>query len=880
MAFLTYADKQYPLIEKLIVGRQKTCDIRLNDQGASREHCKIYHDSKQRVWAEDLGSANGTKVNGTKINAPTKLKDGDTIVCSKSMLTITFDEHDKEQNRSANDLFNPESLVGELIEGHRIQSIIGSTNIVTVYIAKQLSLDRDVVLKIVHPNFADADSPLAREISEQTKTAARINHQSIAQVHECGTERNFIWSTMELVDGDMLFDLLDREGQLPPDVALMVAEKIADGLDSAHKEGIVHRALNPRNIMLSKDGRVKVVDLILEQFLRHHLEQKNIPTPEDHADYLAPELLRGKRGGAKSDIYSLGCILFQMLSGQPPYVFETAEDVATAHIKGAIPNIVDFCPDLPVSISELVSTMLHKNPEWRHQSMGELRNDIAAIRAEMPKTIGEQKARRVERPSQRLPVASRGKGMAITINVLIFAALALMIWYFYIKDPDLFKDTTPNIHRDLSTTNDDPDNITLDTDLEKLKQQIENNDDRPEQVNRALQAVFQETKDKANNAVAAGEWDRAEYIVLRSIPHFSSSRTLSSQASNLLNQIQLDGRAWYEEALAAVHSGSDIDDLRQRCIELNRLRSKVLNESRADVEARYQQALTSMQRHLSRARQAAIGYIENGELDKLTASVQEMKSAFTGTVLEQTFAQFAALVKEAARINYQGDWQSTRQQLKQASGAEDVLAAGAALILSGNTDHGTRLLLKNDAFNTRSLQRRRDALLRSQAAILDFKDNNDLRQLEFILGQPGLGDGYISGQAGTLYEFRPYSVLGNEQWEVGCDLRFPNGLSSRSEMVLQFGKGDELPLIIRIDKDNVIARTKENTSEHETPMSYSNRQPLRLRLFYSEGTATVLVNNKLLTESALLLPEQCRLTITCTNSNWQLHQLQFVGASE
>ena len=882
MAALEYNDKQYQLIEQIIIGRQKSCDIALLDQGASREHCKVSRDSKQRIWVEDLGSANGTRVNGDKIKAPTKLKDGDVIVCSKSSVTVQFDEADKEYNRTSKDIFNPEGLVGQLISGHRIQSVIGSTNIVTVYIARQLSLDREVVLKVVHPDFADAESPLAREIDEQTKLAARINHASIAQVHECGTEQNFIWSSMEYIEGEMLFDLLDREGQLTPDIALMLTEKIADGLQSAHEQGIVHRALNPRNIMLSNDGRIKVVYLILEQFLRYHLEQKGIPTPEDHADYLAPELIRSKKGDAKSDIYSLGCILFQILSGRPPYVFDSATKTAQAHIKDPIPNITEFCPDLPSSLQECISTMLHKNPEWRHQSMEDLKNDLEKIRKELPANISQQKARRVERPtSQRSPtVSSSGKGTGIFLNILIIAALGAGIWYLItqLSPENMTGGSTPVNHE--PNANDDPNIITPDTDLSKIKSETEKVEAREqvERANKALDELWLRTKGKVDNAKNDNEWDSAEYILRRDLSKFDKSRRVTNTANSYLKQVLIDGRIWYDAELQKLTAGNSIQDLRKQCIELNNLRSKVLSESRADVDARYQQAITEMQRHLAKAKQAAISQVENGELAKLKTDSDALGKAFSGTVIEPMHRQFAALVSEAQRIKHLGDWSSTREQLKQVSGAEAILASGAALILSGNAQEGTKLLLQPSVFNTPALRKRRDVLVRSQAAILEFNDNSDLDALTFTTGQPALDNGFISGNIDSFYEIHSKQILGDQQWEIGVNLRFPRGLRDDSEFLIQIGNEEVSPITISLGQSNVVTVIETAAEKKETPSAYAVRKPVRIRCTYSNGVISVFLNSQPITEIEVILPNDAQLSLTSTACTWQIHQLMVLGA--
>ena len=882
MAALLYNDKEYPLIEQIIIGRQKSCDVALLDQGASRQHCKVFRDSKLRIWVEDLGSANGTKVNGEKIKAPTKLKDGDIIVCSKSSVTVKFTDEDRDLNRSSHDIFNPEALVNKLISGHRIQSVIGSTNIVTVYIAKQLSLDRDVVLKVVHPDFADSESPLAKEIDEQTKLAARINHQSIAQVHECGTEQNFIWSSMEFIDGEMLFDLLDREGQLTPDIALMMTEKIADGLASAHEQGIVHRALNPRNIMLSKDGRIKVVDLVLEQFLRYHLEQKGIPTPEDHADYLAPELLRSKKGDAKSDIYSLGCILFQMLSGQPPYVYDNASKTAQAHIKEPIPQITEFCPDLPSSLQECISTMLHKNPEWRHQSMSDLREDLEKIRKELPQDISQNKARKIDRPrvsSQRLP-AAKGSGTGVLLNLIIIAAIAGGIWYALTQ---LDKETKPNntqkTPQNHSTANDDPNVITPGSDLDTMRKDTEVKEREKQEAaqNKALNDLWQRSKTKAQQAINDGEWDAAEYQLQRDMSNFTNSRRLTTTAQNFLKQVRIDGRNWYNDELNKCNSGNSIADLRERCTQLSSLRSQVINELRADVDARLQEAITGMQRHLAKAKQAAISQVEQGQLKALAQSTTDLGKEFAGTPVEAMHRQFAALVNEAQRIPVASDWDSTRQQLLQAQDAEMVLAAGAALILSGNREDGTRLLLQNDLFNTPDLRKRRDRLVRSQAAIIDFSDSSDLQSLTFITGQPAYSDGFISGDTSKLYELRSNHVLGNKQWEIACTVQFPQGMNSDSEFLIQIGNEEELPVVLSLSQ-KAILRVETDSAEKEIPSDFNARAHSIVRCIYADGTMSVYLNNTLIDASPLTIPDDTSLNLSSSACNWKLHRLMVLGS--
>jgi beta-lactam-binding protein with PASTA domain len=276
-----------------------------------------------------------------------------------------------------------DSLAGRLIDGrYAVRSRIAHGGMATVYLALDTRLDRQVALKVMHAELARDDDFVRRFIGE-AKSVARLSHQNVVAVYDQGADGPFLYLAMEYVPGRTLKDLLRERGRFSPAVALDIMTGVLDGLAAAHASGIVHRDVKPENVLLTPDGRIKVADfgLARAQAAAAHTRSGLIIGT---VAYLAPELVTGGVPvGPRSDVYSAGVLLYELLTGRQPFTGETPISVAYQHANSDVPPPSALVPGIPASVDRLVLSATQRDPAARPADAAAFLNAIRQVRPEL-----------------------------------------------------------------------------------------------------------------------------------------------------------------------------------------------------------------------------------------------------------------------------------------------------------------------------------------------------------------------------------------------------------------------------------------------------------------------------------------------------------------
>jgi len=257
-----------------------------------------------------------------------------------------------------------------------VEREVGHGGMATVYLARDEELDRHVALKLLAEHLAGDETFRARFLRE-ARLAARLSHPNIVQVYDAGEagERPFI--VMEYVPGGTLADC----GQSSPERVAELGRQACAGLQHAHAAGLVHRDVKPGNLLLRDDGALKITDFGIARAVeatRHTLPGTILGT----AAYLAPEQIAGGDATVESDLYSLGAVLYELLTGRPPHVFESLSELAARQADGVITPVHDLRPDVPPRLARAVMHALAHDPRFRPQSAAELAGELAATSPE------------------------------------------------------------------------------------------------------------------------------------------------------------------------------------------------------------------------------------------------------------------------------------------------------------------------------------------------------------------------------------------------------------------------------------------------------------------------------------------------------------------
>ncbi len=261
-------------------------------------------------------------------------------------------------------------LIGQSIGQYEIVALLGEGGMATVYRARHLSTEREVALKVIKPIFTDSPYP-ASTFLRVTETVASLNHRHILKLYDYGQEGEIIYLVMELLTGGSLADLI-KQGPLPLETTKRLLDQVAQALDYAHKRGIIHLDLKPRNVLFDGEGNAVVIDFGIIKLLSDAAELADIEVIMGTPQYMAPEQWQGRPVDARADVYALGVMLFEMLAGRLPFVADTPIGLMNEHLYYPPPSICELRPDLPSRIERVINRALAKNPDQRYASAGDL----------------------------------------------------------------------------------------------------------------------------------------------------------------------------------------------------------------------------------------------------------------------------------------------------------------------------------------------------------------------------------------------------------------------------------------------------------------------------------------------------------------------------
>ncbi|MFN2543048.1 MAG: Stk1 family PASTA domain-containing Ser/Thr kinase, partial [Actinomycetota bacterium] len=262
---------------------------------------------------------------------------------------------------------------------YQLEETLGEGGMAKVYRGTDRVLGRTVAIKVLSPNYA-RDQNFVQRFRREAQAAARMNHPGVVSVYDTGSDDGTHYIVMEHVQGRTLAQILRAEGHLLPERAAEIAEAVAAALSFAHAQGIVHRDIKPANIMITPAGEVKVMDFGIARATASGDTLTQTATVLGTATYLSPEQAQGEPVDGRSDIYSLGVVLYEMLAGQPPFAGDSPVAVAYKHVREdpALPTRVN--PSVPKGLEAVAMKALAKNPANRYQSAEEMRADLARVR--------------------------------------------------------------------------------------------------------------------------------------------------------------------------------------------------------------------------------------------------------------------------------------------------------------------------------------------------------------------------------------------------------------------------------------------------------------------------------------------------------------------
>ena len=324
----------------------------------------------------------------------------------------------------------PELTTGTVFAGYQIDGVAGEGGMGVVYRATEIALQRPVALKLIAEDFA-GDRKFRERFQRESMLAASIDHPNVIPVYEAGEVDGELYIAMRFVDGTDLLQLVTREGACDPTRAVRIVSQVAAALDAAHRRGLVHRDVKPGNVLLTGEGEEEHVYLT-DFGLVKTLEGAPGTTTAGHfvgtLDYSSPEAIQGQDADARSDVYSLACVLFFTLTRTSPFLRDSNVGTMFAHVNEPPPSLLEANQKLPPALGAVVEKGLAKNPDERHQTAGE----FARAAQEALAAGGAQEAPRKPAPptpatADGPPRRNRALGIAlpaIIVVLLIAAGLA------------------------------------------------------------------------------------------------------------------------------------------------------------------------------------------------------------------------------------------------------------------------------------------------------------------------------------------------------------------------------------------------------------------------------------------------------------------------
>lgn len=272
-------------------------------------------------------------------------------------------------------------MPGETLLNQRYELVAqqGSGGMSVIYRALDRMLGRMVAIKILRPNLTK-DPAFLEKFQQEARSVAMMSHPNIVTVHDVGNDGATYYIVMEMIEGDDLKKLIKTRGALPFDRALELAIQICAGLGFAHRSQLVHADVKPQNILINREGIVKITDFGIAQAYTDTMPQTRSEVVWGSPHYFAPEQARGEKPSPASDVYSIGVVLFEMFTGRLPFVGPTQRDLALAHIQSKVPRAIELNPDLPVELSNVIYKVMSKRPNDRYKHADQLGHILQQVR--------------------------------------------------------------------------------------------------------------------------------------------------------------------------------------------------------------------------------------------------------------------------------------------------------------------------------------------------------------------------------------------------------------------------------------------------------------------------------------------------------------------
>ena len=307
-------------------------------------------------------------------------------------------------------------MVGEVLaDRYELEELVGTGGMSSVFRAHDRLLDRKVALKILHQQYSGDDDYVER-FKREARSVAALSHPNVVTVIDRGEHEDRQFIVFEYVEGENLKRLIERRGPAPVPNALELAIQIARGLAFAHQQGLIHRDVKPQNVLLNGDGRAKVTDFGIARSLNVQRGMTQTGTVLGTSDYIAPEQAQGQRVDEHTDVYSLGVVVYELLTGEVPFPGENFVAVAMRHINEEPPSVREKRPDVPVRVDEAVRRAMAKRPEDRFPTMDAFCAELEACLAEL-QAAGTQ----VARPAMRRQHRPRFSAWPLIVALVVLA---------------------------------------------------------------------------------------------------------------------------------------------------------------------------------------------------------------------------------------------------------------------------------------------------------------------------------------------------------------------------------------------------------------------------------------------------------------------------
>ncbi|MGE0434378.1 MAG: protein kinase [Planctomycetota bacterium] len=443
--------------DKIVVGRDIKANLRVEDVMTSRKHFAIIS-HKEDFYVKDLKSANGTFLNGKKVEQE-KLSIGDRIQIGETVLSFLNEDEGKKKG----------GLVGKEIAGYLIEERLGRGAMGTVYLAKQISLDRNVALKILAPELLK-DKSFVEMFIKEARACGKLNHPNIIQVYDVGSFKGVYYFSMEYVEKGGVADLLTNNRALPLHQALPMVRDACQALAYAERQGIIHRDIKPDNLFLNAENIVKIGDLGLAHSASEDVGAEGVfGTPH----YIAPEQAMGEKLDHRADIYAMGCTFFRMVTGHTPYRGQNVQEILRKQVKAPPPYAAERPDDLPPdapwtdvprSVADIIYKMMAKNRDERYESASKILPELEAALASLSDR-GSTRAPAVglggehssttrlmdgSRRSNNLPIFI---GIGVLVLLILIGAIAAMSNGPKPPDPNGTSNAPPPVNLELFNNN-------------------------------------------------------------------------------------------------------------------------------------------------------------------------------------------------------------------------------------------------------------------------------------------------------------------------------------------------------------------------------------------------------------------------------------------